>query len=158
MHRRNTGGNRATAARGDPRAGEETYSSDMETAPSKPVYQHPMPWQITVALVLIGLDILFTAAMAVLTFSPLAALWTLIWIALGVCITARLNRARNLAMAFNLFNFMIALILTVLVASLGAFTVLTAASGAFSLGMIFLLGSDASKAYTYKVGMRSPQD
>jgi hypothetical protein len=130
----------------------------METTPSKPVYQHPMPWQITVALVLIGLDVLFTAATAVLTFSPLAALWTLIWIALGVCIAARLNRARNLALAFNLLSILIAIMLTVVFAALGAIAVLTAASGAFSLGMIFLLGSEASKAYTYKVGLRSYQD
>jgi hypothetical protein len=130
----------------------------METTPANPVYQRPMPWQITVALVLIGLDVLFTAATAVLAFSPLAALWTLIWIALGVCIAARLNRARNLAMAFNLLSIVIAIMLTVVLAAVGTIAVLTAASGAFSLGMIFLLGSDASKAYTYKVGPRSYQD
>lgn len=125
---------------------------------TKPVYQHPMPWQITVALVLIGLDVLSSAMTAVLTFSVVAAVSALIWIALGVCIVARLDRARNLAMAFNLLNILIAVLLTLAFAAHGAIAVLTAASGAFSLGMIFLLGSDASKAYTYKVGLRSSQD
>ncbi|MFC3494300.1 hypothetical protein [Glycomyces rhizosphaerae] len=125
---------------------------------TRPVYQRPMPWQIIVALVLIGLAVLSSAMTAVLTFSVVAALSALIWIALGVCIVARLDRARNLAMAFNLVNILIAVLLTLAFAALGAIAALTAASGAFSLGMIFLLGSDASKAYTYKVGLRSSQD
>ena len=127
----------------------------METTPSKPVYQHPMPWQLTVALVVIGLDVLLTATAAVLTFSPMAALGTLIWIALGACIIARLNKARTLAIGFNFLNILVAVLLTAVLASLGAVAALPAAYGAFSLGMIFLLGSDASKAYTYKVGLRS---
>jgi hypothetical protein len=130
----------------------------METTPSKPAYQRPMPWQLTVALVVIGFDVLLTATAAVLTFSPMAVLWTLIWTALGVCIIARINKARTLAIGFNFLNILAAVMLTAILASLGAVAVLPAASGAFSLGMIFLLGSDACKAYTYKVGLRSPQD
>lgn len=125
---------------------------------AKPVYQRPMPWQIIVSLVLIGLDVLSRAVTAVLTFSIVSALFALIWIALGACIIARLEKARNLAMACNLVSIVAAILLTVALAPLGGIVVLTIANGAFSLGMIFLLGSDASKAYTYKVGLRSSED
>ncbi|PRY58390.1 hypothetical protein [Glycomyces artemisiae] len=124
----------------------------------KPVYQHPMPWQVVVALVLIGLDVLSRAATTVLTFSPVSALGALIWIALAVCIAARLDRARNLAMWFNLLSLLLAVLLTFAFASVPGIMVLTIANGVFALGLIYLLGSEASKRYTYRTSLRSSED
>lgn len=149
----------------------------MEPLRTKPVYHHPIPWQTIAALALIGLDVLVRAATAVLTFaltsaldvvpaaatavlasSVLAILVTLMWIALGVCIAARLDRARNLAMWFSLLNIITAMLLAFAFVPLWEITASAVASGAFSLCLLFLLGGDASKAYTYRAGLRSLEE
>lgn len=126
-----------------------------------------MPWQIAVALVLIGLESLaFMAAriggiagsapdgsgwMPLLLMIP-AALATVVYIILGVCIAARLNRARKLAIVVNFIFVLAAVGVLVVMASIGEFSVLVLANGVFSLFMIALLSNERSQAYTHKGG------
>ena len=169
MHRRDTGGSRAPAARGDPREGEELYSSNMEPTPSKPIYHHPMPWQIVVALVVTGLGALALAFMAaglaavsgsvprqvqgiLLILTVLVALGAVVFVSLGVCIAARLNKARKLAIVLNLVFFLSAVGILVVLGVLGEFNPASLASGALSLFMVALLSNERSQAYTYKSG------
>ncbi|MEU5152792.1 hypothetical protein [Glycomyces sp. NPDC021274] len=148
----------------------------METTPSKPVYHRPMPWHIVVALVVTGLDALALAFMAaglaavsasaprqfqglLLMLTALVALVTVVYVSLGVCIAARLNKARKLAIVLNLVFFLAAVGILIVLAVIGEFYPAALASGALSLFMIALLSNERSQAYTYKSGeARWPED
>lgn len=141
----------------------------METAPSKPAYHHPMPWQIVVALVVTGLDALALAFMAaglaavsgsapqqvrgiLLILTALVALGAVAYVSLGVCIAARLNKARKLAIVLNFVFVLSAVGILVVLGAMGEFNPAALASGVLSLFMVALLSNERSQAYTYKSG------
>ncbi|GAB4002166.1 hypothetical protein GCM10029992_39640 [Glycomyces albus] len=146
----------------------------MATTGTKPVYHRPMPWQIVVALVFIGLDVLAYALMAaglgvvagsapersgvpIVLMTPVALI-ALAFIALGVCIAARLNKARKLAVIVNVIFLMFAVWSLISSIAFGGLDVPALFGGAFSLAMLYLLASDRAKAYTYKGDDSLPGD
>lgn len=136
-----------------------------------------MPWQLITALALIGLDALYLAFQAVKLGAIAADLWAepfgwlplllmsvvavlaTLCVVVGLCILARRNWARRLAVTVNFILVLFAVLALVFAGALGQFDVLALASGAFSLFMIFLLSAERSKAYTYRGGDDSwPED
>jgi len=163
------------AARGTPPGGEKTYHSKMEPTPAKPFYHHPIPWQVVVALVLIGATIVsltfFAATLWDLYASGKSALWPFVVMALAtvfhvvaaVCVAARLNWAR--LMAFRLSW------LVVVIAGVSGVITIAVADDPGPVGptplpglilniiLFFLLRSEKSEVYTYKGGGGSlPED
>jgi hypothetical protein len=128
-----------------------------------------MPWQIAVALVFTGLNGLALAFMAAglgsiagsmperFRLMPLllmipVALMAVVYLVLGVCIAARLKTARKLAIVVNFILLLFAVLAVTAFVAFGEFNLPALASGAFSLFMISLLGSEPSQAYTYRGG------
>jgi hypothetical protein len=134
-----------------------------------------MPWQIVVALVVTGLDALVLAFMAaglaavagwapqfqglLLLLTAVVALIAVVFVSLGVCIAARLNKARKLAIVVNFVFVLAAVGILVVRGVMGEFDPAALASGAFSLFMVALLSNEHSQAYTYKSGEAAwPED
>jgi hypothetical protein len=138
----------------------------MDLPRSKPAYHHPIPWQVVVALVLIGASILSLTYLVSLLWieydSGDAPLWPLVatavgivvQVTVGVCIAARLNWAR--VAGFTLC------ILAALVAVVSGFAAGVNVSSFTGVGvgivLFFLLRSDKAAAYTYKGGGGWPED
>jgi hypothetical protein len=136
---------------------------------TKPAYHRPMPWQIVVALVLTGLDGLTLALNAaklgtIAASAPqqfrwmpflltiLVALAAAVYLVLGACVAARLKTARKLAVVVNFILLLFALMALAVSGAIGELNVLALVSGAFSLFMISLLGSEQAQAYAYRGG------
>jgi hypothetical protein len=148
-----------------------------EAAPpgTKPAYHHPMPWQVATALVMIAAAAASSLAEAALLglgavvadprFERLllalliaSVLHAAACTAVGVCVAARLDWARRIAIVVSLLGVSCSL---VTLAVLGAFGVLDPApfaTGGFSLLLLALLSGEAAARYTYRGGGGSLPD
>ncbi|WP_026922977.1 hypothetical protein [Glycomyces arizonensis] len=135
----------------------------MEFPRSKPAYHHPIPWQIVVALVLIGASLLSLAYLAALLWVDYdsriedgreAMLWPLVatalavvvQVAVAVCIAARMDWARRIGSGMCLF--------TGAVASVSGLVAGVAAPSFTGIGVVlilfFLLRAEKAERYTYR--------
>lgn len=149
------------------------YRGAMEPLTSKPAYHHPIPWQVVTALVLLGLAAasyaIQSAALWIAHLLPATAqqhrlllasaiataFGAAVAVAVGVCIAARLDWARKVALAFNLLGIMQAVAVLGTVGAFGEIGVPVLAGGAQAsilFALLFLLSSAAAKTYTYKGG------
>lgn len=150
----------------------------MEPLQTKPVYHHPIPWQVVVALVLNCCNALLLTAQAYLLLNDLeqfprptetlvlgilllAALAAALQVVLAVCIAARQHWARilqiTLCVLASCYNLLAVVGLAIIPETFGSgferdLTLLAYLGLAIGLGLLFMLHNEKAAAYTYRGG------